>query len=54
MYPELEDPVRLEEFRKYVDIISDHAYPMDAGVVEEVATRYIQVKLPSTNHPPGL
>ena len=38
-YPELEDPVRLEEFRKYVDIISDHAYPMDAGVVEELATR---------------
>merc|ERR1719397_1440607 len=35
-YPELEDPVRLEEFRKYVDIISDHAYPMDAGVVEEL------------------
>ena len=38
-YSELEDPVRLEEFRKYVDIISDHAYPMDAGVVEELATR---------------
>ena len=54
-YPELEDPVRLEEFRKYVDIISDHAYPMDAGVVEELATRYMILpsKTPS-NNPPGL
>ena len=56
-YPELEDPARLEEFRNYIDIISDHAYPMDAGVVEELANRYITLYIcatPPTNNPPGL
>ena len=51
-YPELEDPMRLEEFRRYVDIISDHAYPMDAGVVEELSARCMS-NICATS-PPGL
>ena len=44
--------IRLEEFRRYVDIISDHAYPMDAGVVEELSARCMTYICATS--PPGL
>ena len=36
-YPELSDPVRREEYRAVVDIVSDHFYPLSLEKLVETA-----------------
>ena len=38
-YPELDSPSLLEQYKAVVDLVSDHSYPMDAELTEQLATR---------------
>ena len=37
-YPELSDPVRREEYRDLVDMVSDHLYPLSVDKLRETAS----------------
>ena len=46
LYPELDDPDKLEEYKSVVDIVSDHFYPLSLDTLLESAEAVSGLEMP--------
>ena len=46
LYPELDDPDKLEEYKSVVDIVSDHFYPLSLDTLLQSAEAVSALEMP--------